>query len=59
MTTESTGVYETGLKYRLENYTMSSTYPIGVSNEFTGKPAEISVNEGILLIVYTMEAMEV
>lgn len=59
MTTESTGVFETGLKYTLTDYTMESTYPIGVSNEFTGKPAEISVKDGILLIIYTMEAEEI
>lgn len=59
MTTESAGVYERGLKYGLEDYTMSAAYPVGVSNEFTGKPAEISVRDGVLLIIYTMEAEEV
>lgn len=58
MTTESTGVWESGLKYSLENYTLTATYPIGVSNEFTGQPAEISVKDGILLLIYTMEATE-
>lgn len=58
MSGESTGVCETGLKYRLENYTMTNDYPIGVSNEFTGEEAEISVKEGVLLIIYTLEARE-
>ena len=58
MTTESTGVCESGLKYHLDNYTMTSAYPVGVSNEFTGSAAEVSVENGTLLILYTMEATE-
>ena len=58
MTTESTGVCESGLKYHLDNYTMTNAYPVGVSNEFTGSAAEVSVENGTLLILYTMEATE-
>ena len=59
MTTESTGVSETGLKYLLDNFTMTNAYPVGVSNEFIGEPAEISVETGTLLIIYTTEAAEI
>ncbi len=53
---ECRGVNETGLKYALCDYAMRPAYPVGVSNEFTGRAAEISVREGTLLIVYGPEA---
>lgn len=53
---ECRGVTETGLKYALDDYALRPAYPIGVSNEFIGRPAEVSVREGTLLIVYGPEA---
>ena len=50
------GVSEKGLKYSLENCTLSNTYPIGVSNEFVGRSAEISVKDGSVMIIYTTDA---
>lgn len=47
---ESTGVWEKGLKYELENATLTNNYPLGVSNEFTGEESWISVEKGMLLI---------
>ena len=47
------GVSNKGLKFTLENNTLSNTYPIGVSNEFVGRSAEISVKDGSVLIIYT------
>lgn len=44
------GVSERGLKYLLDNVTVKSEFPIGVSNEFTGEDAEIAVDNGMLLI---------
>ena len=44
------GVTLTGLKYPLQNAQVECDFPIGVSNEFTGKEALISVNEGALLV---------
>lgn len=55
---KSHGVTETGLKYPLHNYTMTNGFPIGTSNEFTGQRAEISVQDGTLLLVYTDSAVE-
>ena len=47
------GVTITGLKYTLDNAELTCEYPIGVSNEFIGTPAEISVRGGTLLIMWT------
>ena len=43
------GVTIKGLKYELENATISNDFPIGISNEFIGKKAEISVENGELV----------
>ncbi|MGN0114515.1 MAG: thiamine diphosphokinase [Acutalibacteraceae bacterium] len=49
---ESVGVCESGLKYTLDDYTLNNRFPLGVSNEFIGKRAKISVKNGALLLVY-------
>lgn len=46
------GVTETGLKYSLENAVVTSDFPIGVSNAFTGQPSKISVTDGTLYIIF-------
>jgi thiamine pyrophosphokinase len=46
----------TGLKYNLINVVFSDDYPIGQSNEFTCQTAEISVENGMLLIVAPISA---
>ncbi len=55
----STGVSEQGLKYPLNNATLRSTYPLGVSNRFTGAPGSISVQSGTLLVIYPTNVQEV
>ena len=45
------GVCEKGLKYEIEDATLSSSFPLGVSNAFMGKHARISVKEGIILVI--------
>lgn len=49
---ESRGVTEENLKYTIEDYTLLSSKPRGVSNEFVGKEARITVKDGILLIIF-------
>ncbi len=45
------GVTEEGLKYQLDGYRMVKENPLGVSNEFTGIPSRVAVQEGTLLII--------
>lgn len=45
------GVTLEGLKYPLYNATLTPTFPIGVSNSFTGKTSKVTVKNGMLLII--------
>lgn len=49
---DAVGVTEKGLFYGLENGTLSSGFPLGVSNHFTGEAAEIFVKNGSLLVLW-------
>ncbi len=51
-TSQAVDVNLTGLKYELKHATITNTFPVGISNEFTGKESTISVKDGILVIVY-------
>ncbi|MGE4275631.1 MAG: thiamine diphosphokinase [Lawsonibacter sp.] len=46
------GVTLSNLKFPLTDYTMSGSFPIGVSNEFCGAPATVSVKQGSLLLLW-------
>lgn len=46
------GVYITGAKYPLEDFALTSDYPLGVSNEFSGERTSITVCDGTLLIFF-------
>jgi thiamine pyrophosphokinase len=46
------GVTLKGLDYEVENVTLTPDFPLGVSNKFTDKEAEISVKSGALLVIY-------
>ena len=48
----ASGVYERGLAYALADATLTDTNPLGVSNAFTGAAAEISVQNGRLVVLY-------
>ncbi len=49
---EARGVDLTGLYYPLEDAVLTSGFPLGVSNQFTGGAASVSVREGTLLVMW-------
>ena len=46
------GVRLAGLKYPLEDYTLTGDFPIGVSNQFMDQEAEASAKKGSLILVW-------
>ncbi len=52
MGVDAHGVTIKGLKYTLENGTLTAGFPLGISNHFIGQEAEISVENGSLLVIY-------
>ena len=45
------GLTARGVKYPLENHTLTRTFPLGVSNEFKQKEAFLSLEKGSLLVI--------
>jgi len=45
------------MKYLLNDYTMINDFPIGISNEFVGEEATISVEDGelVCMVSYVTE----
>ncbi len=56
---DARGVDLEGLYYPLRDAVLTSGFPLGVSNQFTGCPARVSVREGELLVLWqeTPEAL--
>lgn len=48
---KTTGVNIQGMKYNLKDTVITNDFPIGISNEFIGEKAIVSVKEGELLVV--------
>lgn len=46
---EAKGVNISNMKYPVKDFTMTNDYPVGISNEFIGEEAVISVEEGELV----------
>ena len=46
------GVTLRGLKYELTDETLTCGFPLGVSNEFLGEGAEITVKKGMLFVLW-------
>ena len=53
---DARGVTLQGLYYPLDNATLTSAFPLGVSNQFTGVPASVRVEEGTLLVMWEEDA---
>ncbi len=49
------GVTIRGMKYPLNDYTMSNDFPIGISNEFSGEEAFVEVAEGELVCIVSLQ----
>lgn len=47
----ASGITLKNLKYELQDAQLSASFPLGVSNEFIGEAAEITVEDGILLVI--------
>lgn len=57
LTKEAKGVTIRGMKYPMENGVITNDFPIGISNEFLGEEAEVSVEDGelVCMISYCMD----
>ena len=49
------GITIEGVKYCLENASLTNSFPLGVSNEFKDDVAKISIKKGTLLVVLSRE----
>ena len=52
MGSDAHGVTLENLKYPLRDATLTPGFPLGVSNQFTGKAATVTVESGSLLVIY-------
>lgn len=52
------GVTLSGLKYELDHAELTSSFPLGVSNEFTGTSARVAVADGTLLVLWQADDVE-
>lgn len=49
MVEESRGVTIEGMKYPLDKAVVRNDFPVGISNEFVGEAASVSVEDGTLV----------
>ncbi|QOR34157.1 thiamine diphosphokinase [Clostridium sp. 'deep sea'] len=56
VTDKVTGVTTAGLKYPLNNYTLTQGNTLGVSNELTEDEAYINIHEGLLLVIKELDS---
>lgn len=49
---DARGVTLENLQYPLEDHTLTSSFPLGVSNHFTGRSARVTVRDGSLLLLW-------
>lgn len=53
---DARGVSIRGLYYQAEDITLTSDFPLGVSNHFTGREAAVTVKDGSLLALWERKA---
>lgn len=56
MGADASGVTIQGLYYEIENAVLTSGFPLGVSNHFTGRAASVRVSDGALLALWERKA---
>lgn len=54
-TEECSGITTTGFKYPLKNAVLKNSFPLGISNKVTGKSGIISLEKGILLVIFSKD----
>ena len=52
------GVTLNGLKYSIKNQRISNTFPLGVSNSFKGEKSIITLEQGVLIVVFPTACFE-
>ncbi len=52
---DAEGVTIRGAKYELDAGTLTAGFPLGVSNQFTGRDAHVEVKNGSLLVIWDRE----
>jgi len=52
---DARGVDISGLYYETDGVTLSGSFPLGVSNHFTGAPASVGVRDGCLLVMWVRQ----
>ncbi len=52
---DAQGVTIKGLQYTMENGTLTSAFPLGVSNHFTAQQATVHLHSGTLIALYDVE----
>lgn len=55
LTTEVTGITLKGFKYLLDNYTLKIGNSLGISNEQIENEGKISLKEGILIVIKSID----
>ncbi|MGN0621151.1 MAG: thiamine diphosphokinase [Porcipelethomonas sp.] len=57
-TDECSGITATGFKYPLKNAVLRSSFPLGISNQITGKSGVVSLEKGVLLVIFSKDMNE-
>lgn len=52
---ECSGITATGFKFPLKNAVLKNSFPLGISNKVTGKSGIISLEKGVLLVIFSKD----